>query len=62
MQRMNSQNLHQIQGIASEALLDRLEHEMLALTAAALDEQDERPRQIVDEFAPEFLLFRSSPS
>ena len=59
---MNSQNLHQTPGIACEALLDRLEHEMLALTTATMDEQDERPRQIVDEFAPEFLLFRSSPS
>lgn len=59
---MNSQNLHQTPGIVSEALLDRLEHEMLALTTATMDEQDERPRQIVDEFAPEFLLFRSSPS
>lgn len=58
---MNSQYLHPIHGSAPEALLDQAEQALLALTTATLDEVDERPRRRVDEFAPEFLNFRSMP-
>lgn len=58
---MNSQHLHPNQGSAPEALFDQAERSLLAFTTAMLDEDDERPRRRVDEFAPEFLDFRSMP-
>jgi hypothetical protein len=58
---MNSQHLRPNQGSASEALLDQVEQALLVLTTALLDDDDERPRRRVDEFAPEFLNFRSMP-
>jgi hypothetical protein len=58
---MNSQHLRPNHGSAPDALLDQVEQVLLAFTTAMLDEDDERPRRRVDEFAPEFLNFRSMP-
>jgi hypothetical protein len=53
---MNSPNLQfLLYGAAPEALFDRVEHELVALTTAALDEDELVPTQVVDEFANEFL-------
>lgn len=38
-----------------EALIDRIEQDLLALTTASLDPRNGPPRQPVDEFANEFL-------
>ena len=59
---MNSPNLQPIQHSAPDALLDELEHELLALTHASLDDDgDELPAPLVDEFATEFLVELSRP-
>jgi hypothetical protein len=52
---MNSPNLRPIRPGAADALCDELEHELLALTTASLDDEDAMPPP-VDEFATEFLL------
>ncbi|MEN3277845.1 MAG: hypothetical protein V7631_3635 [Massilia sp.] len=51
---MNSPNL-QPNKLSADALYDELEHELLALTTASLDDEDAMPPP-VDEFATEFLL------
>ena len=59
---MNSPNLQPIQYSAPDALLDELEHELLVLTHASLDDDgDAPPAPLVDEFATEFLVELSRP-
>ncbi|MDB5747003.1 MAG: hypothetical protein JWP72_1851 [Massilia sp.] len=59
---MNSHNLHPFQRSAHDALFDDIEHELLALTTASLDNDgDDRPAPLVDEFATEFLVELSRP-
>ena len=59
---MNSPNLQPIQRSAHDALFDDIEHELLALTTASLDNDgDELPAPFVDEFATEFLVELSRP-
>jgi len=59
---MTSHNLHYSQCNAPDALLDIIEHKLLALTTADLDEDDALPAQCVDEFSTEFLLSWNTPS
>jgi hypothetical protein len=40
---------------ALDALCDKIELDLLALTTASLDARNAAPRQLVDEFADEFL-------
>ena len=59
---MNSPNLQPTQRSASDALFDDLEHELLALTTASLDDGgSDLPAPSVDEFATEFLIELSRP-
>jgi hypothetical protein len=59
---MNSPNLQSIQRSAPDALFDDIEHELLALTTATLDNDgDDLPAPVVDEFATEFLVELSRP-
>ncbi len=57
---MTSYNLHSLQAGPSEALLDLVEQQLLALTTASLDDES-RPIQLVDEFATDFLLGAAEP-
>ena len=52
---MNSPNLSSILRGAHDALYDDVEHDLLALTTASLDDEDGIP-STVDEFATDFLL------
>jgi hypothetical protein len=52
---MNSFNPPSPQRSSLDALFDKIEHDLLALTTAPLDVQGASPRQAVDEFANEFL-------
>ena len=52
---MTSPNLHITQLGAPDALFDDLEHDLLALTTASLDEDEALPGTSVDEFANDFL-------
>ena len=59
---MNSPNLQPIQRSAHDALFDDIEHELLALTTASLDNDgDDVAAPFVDEFATEFLIELSRP-
>jgi hypothetical protein len=58
---MNSPNLRQNQFSADDALLDQLELDLIALTTATLEDDDEGPTQCVDEFATEFLIQWTTP-
>ncbi|WP_036168969.1 hypothetical protein [Massilia sp. 9096] len=51
---MNSFNPSSNQRSSLDALFDKIEHDLLALTTASLD-APAPPRQTVDEFANEFL-------
>ena len=57
---MNSPNLSSILRGTPDALYDDVEHDLLALTTASLDDEDGIPPP-VDEFATEFLLECSRP-
>ena len=46
---------------ASDALYDKIEQELLALTTAPLDSLAAVPRQCVDEFADDFFSYWSMP-
>lgn len=48
-------------GAAPEALFDQVEHDLVSLTTAALDEDERVPTQVVDEFASEFLMDWTRP-
>jgi hypothetical protein len=52
---MNSPKLSSILRGAPDALYDDVEHDLLALTTASLDDEDGAP-PTVDEFATDFLL------
>jgi hypothetical protein len=59
---MNSPNpsfLHN--GAEADAMFNALEQDLLALTAAQLDEDELAPAQVVDEFATEFLRELARP-
>jgi hypothetical protein len=58
---MNSPKLPSIQLGAPDALFDDIEHALLDLTTASLDEEDGMPAPTVDEFALEFLIECSPP-
>ena len=59
---MTSPNLQSlIYGAAPEAHFDQLERDLVALTTAALDEDELAPAQVVDEFATEFLMELTRP-
>jgi hypothetical protein len=58
---MNSPNLSPTLRGAPDALLDQLEHDLLDLTTAMLDDDAAAPAQCVDEFSTEFLMQWSSP-
>lgn len=58
---MTSPKLRPMPGSAPDALLDQLEQRLLLLTTAALDDPDDQQERCVDEFAPEFLTFQSTP-
>lgn len=58
---MTSHNLHISQRDAPDALLDVVEHKLLALITADLDGDDAVPAQCVDEFSTEFLLPWNTP-
>jgi hypothetical protein len=53
---MTSPNLQHTQCSATDALLDQLELDLVALTTATLEDGDEAPTQCVDEFSTEFLI------
>jgi hypothetical protein len=57
---MNSPNLSPLQSSALDALHDQLEHDLVALTTATLDD-DAAPTQCVDEFSTEFIMQWSVP-
>lgn len=57
---MNSPKLPSIQRGALDALFDDIEHALLDLTTASLDEEGV-PAPAVDEFALEFLIESSRP-
>jgi hypothetical protein len=46
---------------APDALYDKIEQDLLALTTAALDSLTGTPRQCVDEFADDFFSYWSMP-
>jgi hypothetical protein len=48
-------------GAAPEALFDQVEHDLVALSTAALDEDELVPTEVVDEFATEFLMDWTRP-
>ena len=52
---MNSFNPSFNQRSPLEALFDKIEHDLLALTTASIDGRNGAPRQTVDEFANEHL-------
>ena len=52
---MNSTNTPQYPDGTHDALFDRMERELHALTAASLDKQETTQGQCVDEFADELL-------
>jgi hypothetical protein len=58
---MNSTNPHFQPRSPLDALLDKIERDLLALTTASLDARSAAPRQTVDEFANEFLGHWSMP-
>lgn len=59
---MNSPNLQFLfRRAAPEAHFDQIERDLVALTTAALDEDDLVPVQEVDEFANEFLMDWTRP-
>lgn len=58
---MNSFNSHQQPRSPLDALCDKIELDLLALTTASLDARNSAPRQMVDEFANEFLGHWSIP-
>ena len=58
---MNSPKLQPIQRSAHDALFDDIEHELLALTTASLDDDDALPAPPVDEFGTDFLVELSRP-
>ena len=58
---MNSPKLPLTQRSAPDALFDDLEHELLALTIAPLDDDELSTAPPVDEFANEFLVELSRP-
>jgi hypothetical protein len=61
MRRMNSPNLSPKLRSAPDALLDQIEHDLLELTTAPLDDDHVVPAQCVDEFSTEFLMQWSTP-
>jgi hypothetical protein len=62
MRRMTSPNLQpNLYGASPDALFDHLECDLVALTTAALDDDDIVPTQVVDEFATEFLMDLTKP-
>lgn len=48
-------------GAAPEALFDQVEHDLVSLTTAALDEDELVPTEVVDEFDTEFLMDWTRP-
>ena len=59
---MNSPNLQPKPCSAHDALFDDIEHELLALTTASLDNDGAAlPAPPVDEFATDFLVELSRP-
>jgi hypothetical protein len=46
---------------APDALHDKIEQDLLALTTASLDGPAGAPRQCVDEFADDFFSYWSTP-
>ena len=58
---MNSPKLPPTLSSAPDALFDDLEHELLALTIASLDDDELLSAPPVDEFANEFLVELSRP-
>ncbi len=58
---MNSPNLQPIRTGALDALFDDIEHALLDLTTATLDDEDGVPAPTVDEFATDFLIECSRP-
>lgn len=59
---MNSPKLPSILRGAPDALFDDIEHELLALATASLDNDgDDLPAPCVDEFATEFLVELGRP-
>ncbi|WP_296948983.1 hypothetical protein [uncultured Massilia sp.] len=58
---MNTTNPSLFQGNAHDALFERIERELCALTIAPLDAQPSMPRQSVDEFADDCLVHFALP-
>ena len=58
---MNSFNRDSQPRSPLDALCDKIERDLLALTTASLDGRNAAPRQMVDEFANEFLGQWSMP-
>ncbi len=58
---MNTTNHSLFHCNAHDALFDRIERELCALTIAPLEAQPCAPRQPVDEFADEFLVHFAIP-
>jgi hypothetical protein len=58
---MNSFNPHFQPRSPLDALCDKIERDLLALTTASIDARNAAPRQTVDEFANEFLGHWSVP-
>jgi hypothetical protein len=58
---MTSPNLHTNRLGALDALYDDIEHALLDLTTASLDNEDGVPAPTVDEFATDFLIECSPP-
>jgi hypothetical protein len=59
---MTSPNLQFIlYGASPEAIFDRLERDLVALTTAPLEDDEIVPAQVVDEFATEFLMDLTRP-
>jgi hypothetical protein len=53
---MNSPKLPSILRGAPDALYDDIEHALLDLTTASIDDEDGVPAPTVDEFATDFLI------
>ncbi|KQQ96596.1 hypothetical protein [Massilia sp. Leaf139] len=58
---MNSPKLPTLRPGALDALCDDIEHALLDLTTASLDDEDGLPAPTVDEFALEFLIESKHP-
>jgi hypothetical protein len=58
---MNSHKLPTILRGAPDAPYDDIEHALLDLTTASLDDEDGMPAPTVDEFALDFLIECSRP-